>query len=59
MRDKDANTAWATAAADGTLEERRVYCQNWRADGELGRLGRASSMTAPSFSFSSGSASCA
>jgi RHS repeat-associated protein len=31
LRDKDANTAW-TAAADGTLEERRYYCQNWRAD---------------------------
>jgi RHS repeat-associated protein len=31
MRLKDANTAW-TAASDGTLEERIVYCQNWRAD---------------------------
>ncbi len=31
LRDKDANTAW-TAASDGTLEERRYYCQNWRAD---------------------------
>ena len=32
MRDRDANTAWATASADGVLEERRVYCQNWRGD---------------------------
>jgi RHS repeat-associated protein len=32
MRDKDANTAWATASGDGVLEERRVYCQNWRGD---------------------------
>ena len=31
MRDKDANTSW-TAAADGTLEERAYYCQNWRGD---------------------------
>ncbi len=31
LRDKDANTAWS-AASDGTLEERRYYCQNWRAD---------------------------
>jgi hypothetical protein len=31
MRDRDANTAWTTAS-DGTLEERRYYCQNWRAD---------------------------
>jgi RHS repeat-associated protein len=31
MRDKDANTAWTTAS-DGTLEERRYHCQNWRAD---------------------------
>ncbi|MEX2219388.1 MAG: RHS repeat-associated core domain-containing protein, partial [Phycisphaerales bacterium] len=31
LRDKDANTAWE-AASDGTLEERRYYCQNWRAD---------------------------
>jgi len=30
-REKDANTAW-TSASDGTLEERRYYCQNWRAD---------------------------
>jgi len=28
---KDANTAW-TAASDGTLEEIRYYCQNWRGD---------------------------
>ena len=31
LRDKDANTAW-TSAADGTLEERIYYCQNWRGD---------------------------
>lgn len=31
MRDKDANTAW-TSAADGTLEDRVYYIQNWRAD---------------------------
>ncbi len=31
LRDRDANTAWA-AEADGTLEERVYYCQNWRAD---------------------------
>jgi RHS repeat-associated protein len=31
LRDRDANTAWGSAA-DGTLEERRYYCQNWRAD---------------------------
>ena len=31
MRDEDANTAW-TAASDATLEERRYYVQNWRAD---------------------------
>ncbi len=30
-REKDANTAW-TSASDGVLEERRYYCQNWRAD---------------------------
>ncbi len=30
-RDLDANTAW-TSAADGTMEERIDYCQNWRAD---------------------------
>jgi len=29
--DKDANTNW-TSASDGTLEERRYYCQIWRAD---------------------------
>jgi hypothetical protein len=29
LRDKDANTAW-TAAAD-SIDERRYYCQNWRA----------------------------
>ncbi|MCC6228391.1 MAG: hypothetical protein IT432_04100 [Phycisphaerales bacterium] len=31
LRDKDANTAW-TSAADGTCEERIYYVQNWRAD---------------------------
>jgi len=30
-RYKDANTAW-TSASDGTLEEIRYYCQNWRGD---------------------------
>ncbi|MFN0007039.1 MAG: RHS repeat-associated core domain-containing protein [Planctomycetota bacterium] len=30
-RNKDASTAW-TSASDGNLEERRYYCQNWRAD---------------------------
>jgi RHS repeat-associated protein len=34
LRDKDANTAW-TSAADGTLEERLYYAQNWRADVSL------------------------
>ena len=31
LRDRDANTAW-TSAADGTLEERIYLCQNWRGD---------------------------
>ncbi len=31
LRDRDANTSWVSAS-DGTLEERRYYCQNWRAD---------------------------
>lgn len=33
LRDRDANGGggWA-GEADGTLEERRYYCQNWRAD---------------------------
>ena len=31
LRERDANTTWASAA-DGTLEERLYYCQNWRAD---------------------------
>jgi len=31
LRQRDADTAW-TSAADGTLEERLYYCQNWRAD---------------------------
>ena len=31
LRDRDANSGW-TSAADGTLEERIYYAQNWRAD---------------------------
>ena len=31
LRDKDANSGW-TNTSDGTLEERRYYCQNWRND---------------------------
>jgi len=31
LRDKDANTGW-TSAADGALEDRVFYAQNWRAD---------------------------
>ncbi len=31
LRDKDANTAWASAA-DTALEERLYYCQNFRHD---------------------------
>jgi RHS repeat-associated protein len=31
LRDRDADTAWEDEA-DGTLEERVYYCQNWRAD---------------------------
>jgi len=31
LRERDANTSWMSAS-DGTLEERRYYCQNWRAD---------------------------
>ena len=31
LRDKDDNAGWASAA-DGTLEERYYYCQNWRGD---------------------------
>ncbi|MFN0131891.1 MAG: RHS repeat-associated core domain-containing protein [Phycisphaerales bacterium] len=30
-RDRDNNTAW-TSAADGTLEQRRYLCHNWRSD---------------------------
>src|SRR5262245_56308926 len=30
-RDRDANTSWASAT-DNVREERRYYCQNWRAD---------------------------
>jgi len=31
LRQRDHNSGW-TSAADGTLEQRRYYCQNWRAD---------------------------
>jgi len=31
LRDRDINSGW-TSAADGTLEERIYYCQNWHAD---------------------------
>ena len=31
LRQKDDNSGW-TNAADGTLEQRYYYCQNWRAD---------------------------
>ncbi len=31
LRDRDASNQWSSAS-DGTLEERRFYCQNWRAD---------------------------
>ncbi len=31
LRDRDANTNWESEA-DGTLEERTYYLQNWRAD---------------------------
>ncbi|GJQ29735.1 MAG: hypothetical protein HBSAPP03_16190 [Phycisphaerae bacterium] len=31
LRDADERDDWA-AAGDGTLEERRYFCQNWRAD---------------------------
>jgi len=31
LRQRDANSGW-TSAADGTMEERRYYCQNWRND---------------------------
>ncbi|GEM_PF-3770657 len=31
LRQRDDNSGW-TSAADGTLEQRRYYCQNWRAD---------------------------
>ncbi|MCC6970107.1 MAG: hypothetical protein IT434_07770, partial [Phycisphaerales bacterium] len=31
LRNRDANTSW-TSSADGTLEERVYYVQNWRAD---------------------------
>ena len=30
-RDFDKNSGWASAA-DGTLEDRIYYCQNWRGD---------------------------
>ncbi|MFO0826745.1 MAG: hypothetical protein U0572_01240 [Phycisphaerales bacterium] len=32
LRERDANTDWNGTAADGTLEERLYYCQNWRHD---------------------------
>ncbi len=31
LRDRDMTNGW-TGSADGTLEERHYYCQNWRAD---------------------------
>jgi len=31
LRQKDDNSGWLNAA-DGTLEQRYYYCQNWRAD---------------------------
>ncbi len=31
LRQRDANSGW-TSASDGTPEERRYYCQNWRND---------------------------
>jgi len=31
LRDRDTTNGWS-GAADGTLEERRYYVQNWRAD---------------------------
>ncbi|MBX3382941.1 MAG: hypothetical protein KF864_05470 [Phycisphaeraceae bacterium] len=31
LRDRDTDEPW-TSASDGALEERRFYCQNWRAD---------------------------
>ncbi|MBX3410573.1 MAG: hypothetical protein KF859_11890 [Phycisphaeraceae bacterium] len=31
LRERDADEPW-TSASDGALEERRFYCQNWRAD---------------------------
>jgi RHS repeat-associated protein len=31
LRDRDHNSGW-TSAGDGTLEQRRYYCQNWRHD---------------------------
>ncbi len=31
LRNRDANSAW-TSACDGTLEQRRYYCQSWRGD---------------------------
>ena len=31
LLDKDDNAGW-TSAADGTLEQRYYYCQNWRGD---------------------------
>lgn len=34
LRDRDLNSGW-TSAADGTLEERFYYRQNWRADASV------------------------
>jgi len=31
LRQRDANSGWGNAA-DGTMEERRNFCQNWRSD---------------------------
>ncbi len=31
LRQRDANSGWVNAA-DGTMEERRNFCQNWRSD---------------------------
>ena len=31
LRQRDANSGWVNAA-DGTMEQRRYYCQNWRND---------------------------
>lgn len=54
LRDRDANSGW-TSAADGTLEERRYFCQSWRHDvvalvnsiGELAERARYSAYGVP------------